>query len=355
MANIALCALLPIYLLTLCRPPSIHLQHTINLNPKYNQLLAECFSHLYSNESFSILTRRLPSLIHHESHNRLPINFTAETSMAPAENPDRVLFEVRTSEGKGRGLFATQDIARGSLIMLETPVISLKRPNGPGKPYLAKQVQQAFKKLTPQEKDLFLSLSDRGHQHITDKKLRIYMTNTLGDFDPQLSNVCLQLSLINHSCVPNSTWQQRAETRQYMVTAIHPIAKNEEITITYTGYASQYTAAQGQEIFKHYWNFTCDCKACTVGTPFNLASDLRRTMLGALWTMTAYKGDINAKTRMPPNCRIAHRGSEGKSLYDSNVASVARFTESGLDLHVLPHGEVARSGGPCGQQLGGCV
>jgi len=107
--------------------------------------------------------------------------------------------------------------------MLETPIMTLHRP-GPNKPFLPDAVQAAFDSLTLADKKRFLSLSGNGRPEATTNLLRIFLTNALGGINNDISSICIEISLLNHSCVPNATWCFRPDAAtggsgKYLITA----------------------------------------------------------------------------------------------------------------------------------------
>ncbi|KAL5209790.1 hypothetical protein ABZP36_005413 [Zizania latifolia] len=79
--------------------------------------------------------------------------------------------------------------------------------------------------------------------------------------DPQLrplgTGLYLVISTINHSCVPNAV--VIFEGRTAYVRAVQPIAKNEEVSISYIETAA--TTVKRQDYLKPYY-FTCTCPRC---------------------------------------------------------------------------------------------
>lgn len=108
-------------------------------------------------------------------------------------------FEVKRISGKGRGIFATHNIAKGETIE-SCPVIPL----------------------TPKE---------RKHAEKTELRYYIYpWRSTRG------AAVVLGYGFIyNHSFKPNADWKQNFKTTCMVYKAIRNIKKGEEITINYNG------------------------------------------------------------------------------------------------------------------------
>jgi len=168
--------------------------------------------------------------------------------------PEDSLWEVKESPGKGRGLFATQDLPRGTLMMLEEPAIKLRRA-GPNQPCSQKAVEAAFNTMTVEQQERFMRLSADGRKDKTTKLLRIFDTTFFTGNDLDFSYICLNLSLLNHSCIENASWHMRPQADNFLVTATSFIPKGDEITINYASYGSFYTAAQRAALFATFGNF----------------------------------------------------------------------------------------------------
>jgi hypothetical protein len=241
-------------------------------------------------------------------------------------------WEVRPSPGKGRGVFATQDIARGDLIMLETPIITLHRP-GPNKPFNPDAVQAAFDSLPSAEKIRFLSLSGSGRPGATTNLLQIFLTNALSGANNDISCICIDVSLLNHSCVPNSTWNFRADAGtggagKYIVTATSDIRKDEEICITYAGYCVHFSAFERAAILWQNWHFKCDCRACKPGTAFQKASDIRRILYHA--TTRIIERCDGQESNPLPNQQYALAATGWRQLFSLEDAVIATFGEADI-------------------------
>jgi len=241
-------------------------------------------------------------------------------------------WEVRPSAGKGRGVFATQDIARGDLIMLETPIMTLHRP-GPNKPFLPDAVKAAFDSLPAAEKTRFLALSGSGRPDATTNLLQIFLTNALGGINNDISSICIEVSLLNHSCVPNATWSFRADTGtggpgKYIVSATSDIRKDEEICITYAGYCVHFSAFERAAILWQNWQFKCACRACKPGTAFQRASDIRRIMYHATTRIIERYDRVES---MPlPNQQYALAATGWRQLFSLNHAVIDAFSEADI-------------------------
>jgi len=239
--------------------------------------------------------------------------------------PEDSLWEVKESPGKGRGIFATQDLPRGTLIMLEEPAMRVR--HAPNQPCSQEAVQAAFNAMTVEQEERFMRLSAEGRKDKTTKLLRIFDTNFFTGNVLDVSCICLNLSLLNHSCVENASWHIRLQADNFLVTATSFIPKGDEITINYAPSGSFYTAAQRAALFATFGNFKCDCKACKINTDFRKASDMRRVLLVAL-NMILQRAHGRSPVELPPNHDIALRTTNGSFLFQLNFQYIDQFVEA---------------------------
>lgn len=230
------------------------------------------------------------------------------------------LYEVRESEGKGRGLFATKDLPKGTLILLDKPLGFM---NTWSQDMTRQDVDAALATMTVKQRETFMSLSDSGG-FSSDKLVRIFQTNGLGWRGG--SCLCLKISLINHSCRPNAQWTRDEERSIFFVTATASIPKNTEITVNYAAYTMNYTCSQRQALLKTIWGFTCRCEACSPapGADSVRLSDMRRILILGLHCILESK---NGRVKVE-NYHLALPGSNGRELFEIKVKRVLEYTEA---------------------------
>lgn len=179
--------------------------------------------------------------------------------------------EVCKVEGKGFGVVATRQIARGSVIFTDKPLLTITK-NGPS----ARDVEEAFKRLSKQDQEVYLSLS-KGHlDHIQESSIvSIFRSNVFSSADSH--SVYPLISRVNHSCRPNAAKEQG---RMYAQTDIDI---GEEICICYHDWEYWEVLTTSQRGFKlmHVYGFRCLCQVC--GSPeIRSLSDLRRLLISAI-------------------------------------------------------------------------
>jgi len=188
------------------------------------------------------------------------------------------LYQVRESGGRGRGLFATKDLPKGTLILLDKPLGFM---NTWSQNMTRRDISGALATMTAKERETFITLSDYGG-FSSDKLVRIFQTNGLGWRGG--SCLYLKISLINHSCRPNAIWTGDEERSIFFVNVTAFIPKDAEITVNYAAYTMNYTCSQRRALLKTIWGFTCSCEACSPppgADPVQLF-DMRRILIFGL-------------------------------------------------------------------------
>ncbi|KAL6896379.1 SET domain-containing protein [Trichoderma evansii] len=201
--------------------------------------------------------------------------------------PSDAPFKLKPSPGKGWGAFATKQIERGAMILREKPLFVMQKP--PQK-ITEEDVQTAIQQLAPADKQRFLyfflnasrpfiSLLDA----MAENSFEIYPE---GSILPSYG-VFLLSSRFNHSCIPNSKIPSASvETEETLaIFAARDITAGEEITFCYS---SDLQCRIRHERHRRL-RFICDCQACLVGTSFQQASDMRRTLVRGLQYLTLGK------------------------------------------------------------------
>jgi hypothetical protein len=175
------------------------------------------------------------------------------------------LWEVRSSRGKGLGLFARRKIKRGTRIVVETPLFTIRPQNtAGGDAYTLQQlfndVENAYKQLSPGEKAAYLTCFDNrpADDKETSREVLIFKNNAAPLSDGTFG-IFPKMAKINHSCKPNavSVYSEPQGTR--IIWAARDIKKGEEITITYVPLLQ--TTEQRREGLANY-GFHCECEVC---------------------------------------------------------------------------------------------
>ncbi|EXJ78322.1 hypothetical protein A1O3_09483 [Capronia epimyces CBS 606.96] len=192
--------------------------------------------------------------------------------------PNDAPFKLKPSPGKGWGAFATRRIEQGAMILKEKPLFVLRKPH---QEITEADIRAAFDRLGPSEKRQFLLLRDNGSSPFSNmERLCAENSFTLSTNSPG-HGLFLLHSRFNHSCVPNSKVPTTGD--EVIVSyATRDIDADEEITFCYNTDFECRTRHERHQALR----FTCDCKACLTGTPFQQVSDMRRRLLRGLQYLT---------------------------------------------------------------------
>ncbi|KAK3655822.1 hypothetical protein LTR22_010116 [Elasticomyces elasticus] len=187
-------------------------------------------------------------------------------------------YEIKTMPGKGKGIYATRNIQPGTIVMKDCKVMEIKKKSH--RQVTAHEVQHAFEALMKEQQVQFMQLHE-GCRHYDDKTMRIFITNNIRkDFS---NYILLKVSLLNHSCVPNTELDSgESEGHKYRVHAVKPIANGEEITHCYQGNPWDAARRQRANALRAYYGFECKYVACTLDPAASAVSDARRHLLRIL-------------------------------------------------------------------------
>ncbi|KAI0447430.1 hypothetical protein F4803DRAFT_499645 [Xylaria telfairii] len=188
------------------------------------------------------------------------------TSVNNQGNAD--LYEVMAIPGRGKGLVAKVDIPKGTRIIYEKPLFTLRRSAPPS---LHRLVAEKLKLLPKDKQREFLSL----HNNFPGQYpfAGIMRTNALPcGPGSSVGGIYPTVCLINHSCIPNahSNWNEEAQHETIHATKV--ILAGEEILISYADGSSQARQRKLRESF----GFQCSCGICSQPLQAIQASDKRR-------------------------------------------------------------------------------
>jgi hypothetical protein len=206
------------------------------------------------------------------------------------------LFEPRLADSKGLGLFATADIARGTRIIEEEPLVVI--PTGLNLAILLGHLVAEMERITPDEKKAFFGLYYSPSAGAIPEALRtptqndvdlsagqnakaeemltafaIFETNSfqMGEDGEYGTGVFASYSRMNHNCTPNAHASYNPDLGKLTVHATREIEENEEILTTYI---DVYQSCEQRNADLSTRDFRCQCE-CWEG-PNAAASDIRR-------------------------------------------------------------------------------
>lgn len=180
---------------------------------------------------------------------------------------DAPLTTVAASPIGGLGIFTLTPVTPGTLLLSETPLLTVREPRTPT------AVTTAFTHLTATEQTLYLTL----HAQHPDADT---LTRVVDIFNSNAWQTGSSTSLLphaarfNHACVPNATFTWDARRRTATVRAVAPIPAHTEVTLSYT---LPYAEGAARRAKLAAYGFTCACPACLAPE-----SDVRRARLVVL-------------------------------------------------------------------------
>lgn len=225
-----------------------------------------------SSESFEILqsseVEGSDQAACHDDSSQSTIDRTLEvpsSNVQEQETDPIVLYHIVTIPGKGQGMIAAKPIPRGTLILVEMPLIKLDRYS----PSVFPRLQ--FAKLSSTDKDRVLSLhncrGDRGDI------MGIIWTNAIPIPCSHDSGLFINASRINHACNPNTHQSSIGLLGELRIFATRDIGEGEEITSTYINGHAIYRMRRAH--LQDRLGFTCRCWMCSLSPADRIRSDER--------------------------------------------------------------------------------
>ncbi|KAK5170458.1 uncharacterized protein LTR77_005046 [Saxophila tyrrhenica] len=195
--------------------------------------------------------------------------------------------EVRSSAGKGLGLFTCEHIPAYTRVVDDDALLSLgPKENLPElwRKYLAlpQEDRQCFESLsvhenqTSKEEDQIVKLKQRGYAEDEARKMSQvsskYLSNAFNTEDRTAhgglggqqgsrwsSALFPTIARINHSCVPNCHPHYNLLSGAEVLYTLRDIEVGEELSISYFDMTSPFATRQARA---KSWGFTCSCTAC---------------------------------------------------------------------------------------------
>ena len=179
------------------------------------------------------------------------------------------LYEIMTIPGRGKGLVAKVDIPKGTRIICEKPLFTLRSSTLPS---IHRLVAEKLKLLPKNKQREFLSL----HNNFPGQYAfaGIFKTNALPcGPDSPVGGIYTTACLINHSCIPNAHNNWNEGSQHETIHAIKDILVGEEILISYV--VDELSQARQRKL-RESFGFQCSCELCSQPPHAIQASDQRR-------------------------------------------------------------------------------
>ena len=254
----------------------------------------------------------------------------------PIRGLELPLFEIQTIPGKGKGLVARFNIAKGTRILYENPLFTT--PNLSPISQMESNIATKLKALSKAQQRQFLSL----HNNFPGKYpfSGIVKTNAL-PYGPSsvIGGIYPTICFINHSCLSNAHNSWNSDIKCETIHAIRYINAGEEITISYDkGGPSDPRRMHLKDAF----GFDCNCGVCSLSLPELQTSDARRLRIQHLDDAI---GDSDRVMNRPDeslaDCHSLLQLLEEEYRGDAD-ASIARLYYDAFQISIT-HGDQARA------------
>ncbi|CAM6111450.1 unnamed protein product [Calypogeia fissa] len=223
-----------------------------------------------------------------DEHHKTPKSLVVEVPRLRNDSTTSKLYTLEAIPGKGRGLVAAQDIARGTRVISEKPLF--KVPNRIRVPMVlgsvdpvATFVASELSRLSRDEQRAFLSLHNN-FPGTSNPFTGILLTNGFGiDNDAKEGGLFVEIARINHACRPNCFQSWNEITEHQNIHAVRCIRKGEEITVNYYGGRGSFDSTRARRrLVKSSFNFDCVCELCSLPAIEQAFSDTRRSEIERL-------------------------------------------------------------------------
>jgi len=230
------------------------------------------------------------------------------------------MYAIRNAGAKGLGVFAVKNIKRGTRILAERPLLSLKSE---------RDAYKASLQLPPDDRTWFLteltlnktkarSVADLASSSWNllrsgiwpsaavlaehDAALAVFKNNNydIGGGTQWLLRDC---SRLNHACVPNSQGNMNTAAGQFCVHAVKPINEGDEVTVSYMDEFGGPRESRQRSLYESH-GFTCACPICDSTTELGRRTEARRTEVSKkIWhfaeqAQTRSEPDIEGELRL---------------------------------------------------------
>jgi hypothetical protein len=220
------------------------------------------------------------------------------------------MYTLQDIKGKGKGLVATKNIAKGTRIISEHPVVTI--PEGQrSDEWLKRHICEQVESLDEYERQSFLSLHNiYPYEEDVEQFLGIIRTNALPIEENGIGGgIFLEACRINHSCNNNAQKHWNNRIGRHTVHALRDIIEGDEITIYYLGLDS--IREVRRQKLQDKFGFLCSCCVCSLPTEESEENDQRLKRI-------QYLDDLVGRECMAMNFseRVLRYVDERIQLYD---------------------------------------
>ena len=180
-------------------------------------------------------------------------------------------------DGPCKKMVASRDIARGTRILEESPIIrGVFNTNDRSKN--ESSIRRQVDMLTAEQRRKYLSLRNARNNNLCEPVVGIALTNCLPfDIGTGEVGVFLQASCISHACRPNAYRRWNDEIARVTIHTTRDVRAGETLTADYINSAAPY--AMRQQMLSQLYNIECRCELCSKPTNERRSSDERLILI----------------------------------------------------------------------------
>ena len=210
-----------------------------------------------------------------------------------------------TTDGRGKGLFAYRDIAAGSRVLAEIPLLewhgqSSELSEEPLVDVTEYAVNAAVAKLSARDCSTFFTLFQNPELHGQRKHAYgVWASSALPIDDPPNTAVFAFSSLANHSCAPNAHLSWNAQTRCMTCHALAPIRRGQEVCVSYLVDGGLHgPRLRRRAALLESFGFLCSCARCALRDDDLFESDARQSRIAALDTRLSTRTERSLRSNL---------------------------------------------------------
>ena len=186
------------------------------------------------------------------------------------------MYTIKSTLGKGQGLFAAQKIQAGVRILGDEVLFSIT--NSTINEGIGERISVSLGNLPPEQHQQFETLHCPDHPTWTPLVSR-YLANCF-EMKPPGSGIFLKAARVNHSCCPNAFFSWNSNLQCVTIHAMVDISAGDEITVSYI--FPFFSLEIRQAVFRERYAFECDCPACNLETLTGQSGEHRRMRMDKL-------------------------------------------------------------------------
>jgi len=249
-------------------------------------------------------------LVGSKNESEICANWDSEGCSGTRKELQRLGLDLKPVRGKGLGLVALRDFEKGEVVLSERALVKV----GITSAYSSWTRQQAVSvlrqvyKMSGEERAGLFKLSAR--QNSKQPLVLRIVSNNCFNIDLRTFGVFLNISRINHSCVPNCIDSAGSDESEKRVLTLRRILCGEELSLSYLHAPEGSKAMRAAEL--KYWNFVCTCELCLCEGRGE--SMLRENIVKVVGDMSGFVGQLEKARDEEP-----HMDDDQKRLLSASI------------------------------------